>query len=247
MTHKPRIYQLLRQAGVIRTHEDAIRLFKAGKVLVNGRPVFNPEFQVNPKKKPVVVDGKPLILEIPKKYFVLNKPAGYLSTIKPVVGRSHVMELLKVEDSLKKTLFPVGRLDYETTGLMIVTNDGGLAHRVLRPEKKVEKEYRVVISGELDKTGLQALESGVAIQVDGQSYTTQPAKVSNVRMENNRTELTLVIKEGKKRQIRLMIAALGHVVLSLQRVRIGGLTLGNLAEGEYRELSKEEMVQKIFG
>lgn len=246
MVHKPRIYQLLRRAGLIDTRNDALVLLKSGKVLVNDKPVFNPDFQVNPKKEKITINDKPLTLEIQKKYFILNKPAGYLTSKKRSHGKRSVMELIHEPPLLKNTLFPVGRLDVNSTGLLIITNDGELAHHILRPTHHIEKEYLVLIKGRITGSDAKKLESGIIIPIDEKPYKTLPAKVKIIKTTPQTTELTLTIIEGKKRQVRLMVAALGYTVLSLHRIRIGNLKLGDIPEGTYKEISSEKITQALF-
>lgn len=247
MVHKPRISQLLRNAGLANTKADALELLTAGKVLVNGAPVFSPDFQANPKKERIEVNGMRLSLGLPKKYYIINKPAGCLTSKKRSDGRKYVMELLPVDRNLRNSLFPVGRLDYRTTGLLLITNDGALAHRILRPTGAIEKEYRVLAKGALTAEAIKALERGVVIGVDGRPYRTLPAKLTITERTAQTSRLQITITEGKKRQVRLMLAALGHPVLQLQRVRIGNVKLGNLADGCYRELTKEEAAGFLEG
>lgn len=245
MVNKPRIYQLLRQAGLINTRADAMKLLKEGKVLVNSKPVYNPEFQLNPKKESILVNNRPLSYT-PKKYFKLNKPLGYLTSKKSIHAKKHIMELIHCDKKLKNTLFPVGRLDYNTTGLIIITNDGDFAHKILQPNNKIEKEYIVTMKGRLSADEIKLLESGITIQVDNQPYKTLPAKVHAIHSSIQSTSFSVIITEGKKRQVRLMVAALGHELLSLKRVRIGALRLGSLAEGYFQELNENE-IKKIKG
>lgn len=241
MVHKPRIYQLLRKAGIIYTRNDALKLLNAGKVIVNGMPVRNPEFQVNPKKASIIVNNRQLNFNIEKKYFLLNKPIGYLTSKKPSDGKRHILELLNEPAEIKNSLFPVGRLDYNTSGLIILTNDGGFAHELTNPKSKIEKEYVVHVRGALSFAAVKKLESGVTITVDEHPYTTRPAKVRILKRLSLATELSMTVTEGKKRQIRLMLAALGHPVLSLQRVRIGSITLGSLKSGQYKEINEADI------
>ncbi len=237
MVHKPRIYQLLRRAGVIHTEKDALVLLRSGQVKVNGKPVHNPNFQVNHKKEQITVNDKPLSTELPKAYFILNKPVGYLTSKNPSGEKKSIMDLINCPKDLKNTLFPVGRLDYNTSGLILITNDGEFAHRILQPENQIEKEYRITLNKPLGSTHKIALEHGVAIQVNNQPYTTKPAKVTL-------NPLIITITEGKKRQVRLMFKSLGYTVTSLQRIRIGNLRL-KLKEGEYKKIEKEEALQAL--
>ncbi len=246
MVNKPRIYQLLRKAGLISTRLDAISLLKSGKVLINNRPVSNPDFQVNPKKEQILVDNTPLQLDTRKIYLILNKPPGYLTSKGCSTGKPIIMDLIKLDSKSKNTLFPVGRLDFKTSGLIITTNDGALANKILNPKNKIEKEYLVSVEGTLTPKDTAALENGVVISVDNKPYKTLPAKVNIISSTPNSTQLSITLVEGKKRQVRLMLAALGYKVLRLQRVRIANLVLGNLAEGSCKELSYGEIMSALF-
>ena len=240
MVKKQRIYQILRKAGLINTRADAIKLLNEGKVLVNNNPIYNPEFQVNPKKEIILVNNKPFS-SMPKKYFLLNKPLGYLTSKKRSLGKKHVLELIHCDKKLKNTLFPIGRLDYNTTGLLLITNDGDFAHKVLQPRNKIEKEYMVTMKGRLSDSDLKHLEMGIEIIVDNHPYKTLPAKVKIINSSTQSTSFSIIITEGKKRQVRLMVAALGHTILSLKRIRIGTLLLGEIPESNFRELTENEM------
>src|SRR3989338_5747036 len=195
MVKKQRIYQILRKAGLINTRADAIKLLNEGKVLVNNNPIYNPEFQVNPKKEIILVNNKPFS-SMPKKYFLLNKPLGYLTSKKRSLGKKHVLELIHCDKKLKNTLFPIGRLDYNTTGLLLITNDGDFAHQLLQPKNKIEKEYVVAIEGHLSDDDIRLLETGITIQVDNHPYKTLPAKVCIISSKQS-TSFSLTITEGK--------------------------------------------------
>lgn len=246
MVQKPRIYQILRRAGLIETKEDALRLVRMGKIVVNGKSVKTLDFQANPKKDDIFIGGKKIVFCIEKRYFILNKPVGYLTSKKESEGKRSVMDFVVVDRKVKNTLFPVGRLDYSTSGLIIITNDGELAHQILQPRKHIEKEYRVVVEGYFSDSDVRRIEEGVSILVNGEQYTTLPAKIKIVKKEKQKTECMIIITEGKKRQVRLMMQAMGHLVIALHRTRIGGLTLEGVAEGKCREYSKEGMYAALF-
>ena len=237
MVNKPRIYQLLRRAGVIHTEKDAIALLNSGQVKVNDKPIHNPNFQVNPKKEQITINDIPLPTQVKKVYFILNKPAGYLTSKNPSGDKKSIMDLIDCPKELKNTLFPVGRLDYNSSGLIIITNDGDFAHQILQPKNRIEKEYLVTLDRPLAVADRVKLENGVIITVSNKPYKTKPATISL-------NPLTITIIEGKKRQVRLMFKALGYTVTELQRIRIGNLKL-NIKGAEYKEIEKEEALQAL--
>ena len=253
MVHKPTIYQLLRKAGIISLRKDTETLLKEGKISVDGKVISRLDYQINPKKEKITVSGKLLLSEseskfpVPQKIFMLHKPIGYLTTKIQVHGRKNVMELIQEDMTLKNSLFPVGQLDFNTSGLLIITNDGALAKRLLDPYKKVEKEYLVEISGKLSDKAVKKIKKGMIIQLEEGLYKTLPAEIrikERDALENIHTQktiFTLILHEGKKRQIRRMMDTLGYKVLKLHRFRIGKLVLGDLKEGKYREVGREEI------
>jgi pseudouridine synthase len=203
-------------------------------VLVNGRPA-TPGLQVTPDVDRVTVDGRPVEPLTTWTYLMLNKPAGVLSSVGDARGRPTVTGGLAPE----RRLFPVGRLDLRSRGLVLLTDDGDLAMRVMHPRYGVEKEYVVVISGEPDPTSLERLARGMSI---GDEHFL-PVVVRVLDARRRQTSLSMVLREGHKREIRRMWRALGRKVLDLQRIRIDGLDLGNLKEGAVRELSSAEVAK----
>ena len=209
---------------------------QAGFVTVNGESVLVPGHPVNIGIDAVEFEGKrvePLSEHI---YLMLNKPAGYLTTRRDERRRPTVMDLVA---DLSDTIYPVGRLDLETEGLLLFTNDGDFAYRLLHPSHEVEKIYLVWVKGAPSEDAVQRLRQGVTIP----SGTTAPAKVKRLKVSKDgaTTKFEIVIHEGKKRQVRLMFKAVGHPVIRLKRVRIGNLRLGNLPSGGYRFLTSEEI------
>lgn len=226
-----RLQKTLAAAGLgsRRKCEDII---EAGRVAVNGRRASLGD-RVDPARDRVSVDGIPVDLEVEKVYFLLNKPPGYITTVRDTRGRATVMDLLRE----KGRLFPVGRLDRDTRGLLLITNDGYLAHRLLHPSKGVEKSYVVEAKGRLPERGLARLRRGMELE-DGK---TAPAKVKVLRREESGCLLEITIHEGRKRQVRRMCAAVGLEVVDLIRTRFGPLDLGGLKEGAYRPLREDEV------
>ncbi len=188
----------------------------------------------DPQRQRIEVDGRSIHAE-PLVYWLAHKPAGMLSTRRDPQGRPTVLSLLPA--GLPR-VFPVGRLDADTEGLVLLTNDGPLAHRLLHPSLGSEREYRVTVRGRMSDASFRELERGLPL--DG--VAAAPARVGGVRYEGrDRTRFDLVMIEGRKRQIRRTLARLGHPVLALLRIRMGPLRLGTLSAGEARPLSPREL------
>jgi 23S rRNA pseudouridine2605 synthase len=190
---------------------------------------------IDPAADEVWVDGRKVpSLPARREYIILYKPAGYVTTMKDPYGRPTVSVLVKDAGA---RVFPVGRLDMDTTGLLLLTNDGELANRLSHPSYGVEKEYLVRVKGQLAADVLRRLERGVELE-DG---LTAPARVRLVRGGKRNPVVSLTIREGRNRQVRRMLEAVGHPVTGLKRVRYGPLTLAGLKEGEWRRLNSEEV------
>jgi len=222
-----RLQKLLARAGLgsRRSCEDLIR---EGRVTVNGRRV-----ELGAKADPgddIRVDGRPVSIPEGHVYLVLNKPPGYVTTTDDPQGRPTVMDL--VPAALRDRVFPVGRLDQDSTGLLLLTDDGDLGQRLLHPKHHVAKEYLADVEGTPSESRLGRLRSGVNLE-DG---PTQPAEVMLVAQGGGEARLRITITEGRNRQVRRMCAAIGHRVRRLKRVAIGPLRLGELSLGAVREL-----------
>ena len=168
-----------------------------------------------------------------KVYFMLNKPLEVLSASSDDRGRKTVVDLIKTD----KRIFPIGRLDYMTSGLILLTNDGELFNRLVHPKSEIYKKYYIKVFGEVKKEEIEELKKGVLLE-DGK---TLPAKISGIKYDKYKTSMYISIREGRNRQIRRMIEKFGYKVLMLRREKIGELSLGDLKEGKYRELTKEEI------
>jgi 23S rRNA pseudouridine2605 synthase len=228
-----RLQKFLARAGVAsrRGSED---LMTAGRVRVNGAVVSELGAKVDPTSDVVTVDGTVVVLGEKPVYLALNKPAGVVTTMSDPRGRTTVASLAPVKQH--PGLFPVGRLDYTTTGLLLFTTDGELAHRVLHPRWKVEKTYRVLVDGRPTQADLDRLREGVSLD-DG---LTAPARVTALRLgPTSYCEIT--IREGRKRQVRRMFSAIGHPVIELMRTSFGPVHLGDLPKAAWRYLSQEEV------
>ena len=231
-----RLQKYLASAGVV-SRRASEKLILEGKVAVNGKVVTELGTKVIPGKDKVTVDGKPVRTEEQLVYYLMNKPAGYLTTVKDTHDRPTVMDLLA---GIPYRVFPVGRLDFETEGLLLLTNDGEFAYRMTHPKFKIKKTYLATVQGELTKERLQMLREGVELE-DGK---TAPAEVKVVRQEKHRTVVEITIHEGKNRQVRRMFKAVKNPVLELKRINVGGLTLKGVGSGEIRSLTDEEL-QKL--
>lgn len=205
-----------------------------GRVEVNGCKIDVLGTKINPKTDTIAVDGKNIYPEEEKVYILLNKPVGYVTTVHDPYDRPKVLDLLC---GITQRIYPVGRLDSDTSGLLILTNDGEFTHGVTHPRHKIEKTYRVTVLGLLPKMALKRLQSGVDIG----DYMTAPAWAQVERQSQKYTELILKISEGKNRQIRRMFDALSHPVLKLERIAIGGISTGRLENGKWRFLTEKEI------
>ena len=200
---------------------------RAGRVTVNGQRVTDPASDTTDRDE-VVVDGAPVGRE-ERVVYMLNKPGGVVSTASDTHGRPTVVSIVASD----KRVYPVGRLDADTTGLILLTNDGELANRLMHPSYEVPRTYRAKVDGRVEEPDLRRLREGVELD-DGK---TAPAKVRQV----NPGEIELTIHEGRKRQVRRMLEAVGHPVQDLERTALGPLRLEGLARGEYRELTPAEV------
>jgi len=227
-----RLQKVLARAGVgsRRTNE---MLIAAGRVTVNGEVAVLGR-RVDPANDRIALDGVPVIVDATLVHWVLNKPAGYVTTAHDTHGRATVLDLVPDQPRV----FPVGRLDLDTEGLLLLTNDGDLAELLTHPRHGVEKEYFAEVEGKPSPAALRTLRAGVELD-DG---PTQPARVKIVQESaSGTTALEIVVKEGRKRMVRRMCAAVGHPVVRLARTRIGPLRDSRLAPGTWRALTTEEV------
>ncbi|HEY8416728.1 MAG TPA: pseudouridine synthase [Limnochordales bacterium] len=208
-------------------------LIALGRVQVNGRTVTEPGFKVDPDRDEVRVDGRVIRPASDFRYIMLHKPAGYVTTVTDPQGRPTVMALVPAD----RRLFPVGRLDLDTEGLLLLTDDGALAHRLTHPRYGVPKIYQARVAGAVSEEALSRLRQGVLLE-DG---PTAPARVRLLRQDADGALLEIELKEGRKRQVRRMCQAVGHPVLYLKRVAFGPLRLGRLPKGRYRPLTPAEV------
>lgn len=218
------------------TRSEVKKLITKGQIQVNGTIVKKPEFKLDPISDRVQYQDRE-IMYVTYEYYMLNKPSGVISATEDKRDTT-VIDL--IESRQRKDLFPVGRLDKDTEGLLLITNDGALAHRLLSPKKHVDKTYYAKICGEVTKEDIEIFEKGVCI---GDEKLTLPAKLVILK-SGAESEIELTIQEGRFHQVKRMFQAVGKEVVYLKRLSMGGLSLDpSLKPGEYRKLTKEEMEQ----
>ncbi|SDY49524.1 23S rRNA pseudouridine2605 synthase [Proteiniborus ethanoligenes] len=228
-----RLQKFMAQCGIAsRRKSEEIILNR--RVKVNGVTVTELGFKINPLKDVIIVDGKRIKHKEKKVYIIMNKPKGYVTTVSDEYDRKTVLDLLK---NVKERVYPVGRLDYDSSGLLILTNDGELAYGLTHPKNQVVKTYIATIKGKPDDEKLDKFRNG--IKIDG--YTTSEAQIETLNYVNDKSLMRIQIHEGRNRQIRRMCEAIGHPVISLKRIAIGELELGTLKKGCWRFLSDEEI------
>ncbi len=214
----------------------AEEIISAGRVTVNGEKITEQGVKVEIGADTVKLDGKVIKPSGKMFYIMLNKPVGYVTTVKDQFERPTVIDLIGTE--IHERIFPVGRLDYETEGLLLLTNDGDFTYKVTHPKHNIEKTYIAVLKGGITIKGLAQLRRGVKLD-DG--FVTSPAQVEMLDAENGHTTIKITIHEGKNRQVRRMFEAVGSKVKELQRVSIGTVELGNLPLGRWRHLTSHEI------
>lgn len=227
-----RINKYIAQAGVA-SRRKADELIANGNVKVNGLILKEPGYDVV-SGDVVEVNGRRIEAEEKKVYILLNKPVGYITSVSDDRDRLTVMDLVQDVDA---RIFPVGRLDYNTSGMLIMTNDGDFAYTLSHPKHEMPKTYRAVVAGVLSNEKCAKLREGVDIG----GFVTSKAKVEIVKGHPRNTVVDITIHEGKNRQVRKMFKAVGNNVQSLERIAIGDVRLGRLAEGHYRKLTREEI------
>ncbi|MDY0189648.1 MAG: pseudouridine synthase [Desulfuromonas sp.] len=234
MSQPQRIQKLIAQAGLA-SRRKAEEWISQGRVTVNAQPAqLGDKADLSVDK--VCVNGVELGKQQEKVYLLLNKPIGYVTTLNDPQGRPTINDFLQ---DISQRLFPVGRLDLNTEGLLLLTNDGDLAAHILHPRHKIPKTYLVKISGTLSPNAQQALERGVMLE----EGITAPAKIAHVRSSARNTWFELTITEGRNRQVRRMCSVVGSSVSSLKRVRMANIELGNLAPGKTRFLRDDELAK----
>jgi pseudouridine synthase len=229
-----RLQKVISQAGVA-SRRKAEEWIAQGRVTVNGRAVTQLGTKVDPDRDKIQVEGRLILSATPKLYVMMNKPRGVVTTLSDPEGRPTVKDLLR---GVPARLFPVGRLDYDTEGLLLLTNDGELAHALMHPSSEVPKTYHAKVKGRPTEAALKKLSRGGMPLVGGE---TSPCVVRPLKTTESNAWVEVTLHEGKKRQVRRMLERVGHPVLKLKRVRYAFLSLGNLDLGEFRHLTASEV------
>ena len=230
-----RINKFLAQAG-LGSRRACEKFVLEGKIKINGKIITNLATDIDPEKDKITFEDKLLKITQRKIYLILNKPSGYLVTSSDPFKRKTVLDLVPI---FPERIFPIGRLDKSSCGLMILTNDGDLTNKIMHPKKKIPKVYLVKVKGILSQSQINKLRYGVILDDD----RTLPAKVyiKSYNQSNDITKLRMILYEGRNRQIRRMIKEIGNRVISLKRVQIGVIKLGRLPEGHWRFLKYKEI------
>lgn len=232
-----RLQKIIAKMGIA-SRRAAEELIIEGRVTVNGQTAII-GMKADSSKDHIKVNGKLLTKPEPKIYLMMNKPVGVITTLAETEERPTIRDFIR---KVKYRVFPVGRLDYDSEGLLLLTNDGDFAQSILHPSKKIPKTYHVKIKGILAEDAIEKLKNGIRLN-DG---LTAPAKVKKLKKSEENSWIEITIYEGRKRQIRRMIERIGHSVIKLKRVKINGIEIGGLEPGAIRYLTPEE-VTKIKG
>lgn len=227
-----RLNKFLANSGVA-SRRKSEKIIEAGRVKINGKIITDLSTRVN-KDDIVLVDDKEINLIEDNLYILLNKPIGFTSTVKDPHAKRTVLDLLQLNG---RRLYPVGRLDKDSCGALLISDDGDFTYKLTHPKHDIFKTYFVIVEGITEDKDLKKLENGVVI--DG--YKTNKAVVEKLQTKDNKTELNITIGEGRNRQVRKMFQYIGHKVIYLKRISIGEVKLGDLPEGKFRNLTKEEL------
>ncbi|MGI5892226.1 MAG: pseudouridine synthase [Bacillota bacterium] len=231
--HYERLQKTISRLGIA-SRRTAEQMILDGRVRVNGRVVSQLGTKIDPQKDNIYVDNVLYNTRPPLQYILLYKPAGWICSLNDEKGRRTVIDLL---EGITDRVYPVGRLDYATSGVLLLTNDGQLANNLLHPSKEVRKTYLVELLGQPTKEQIQQLRQGIRLS-DG---ITAPAKVKILPKRDSKCLLEITIHEGRNRQVRRMMEAIGQEVLHLKRIAFAGLTLEGLKPGQWRYLNDEEL------
>lgn len=227
-----RLQKYIAESGVC-SRRKAEELILNNKVAVNGKIINELGYKIQKSVDVVKVDHEVIKPEEAKVYYMLNKPIGYITTSKEQFNRPTVLDLIKTQ----YRVYPIGRLDYDTSGLLLLTNDGEVANNITHPKFNINKTYLANVKGLISKSEIKRFEDGLKIE----DYTTAPAVLNVIETHNSSSIVEITIHEGRNRQVRKMCHAIGHNIISLKRISIGEIKLDNLKEGKYRELTPKEV------
>lgn len=230
-----RLQKFLARAG-ISSRRGAEELISKGEIRVNGKVVTELGTKINPAKDRVTYQKQLVQITHKKVYYILNKPKGYISTVKDDRGRKTVVDILS---NVEERIFPIGRLDYNTEGLLLLTNDGDFMQKLIHPKYEIEKTYVVKIGGRINEEEMQKLADGVML--DGRKTSPATIYYNGYDRDKQISDLEITIHEGRNRQVRRMFEAIGYEVKALKRITFAGLTLNGLPRGRYRQLYPNEL------
>ncbi len=228
-----RLQKFLASSGVA-SRRKAEEIIASGRVSVNGNIIKEMGFTVEPGKDTVLLDGKELKGEAKKRYIILNKPKGYITTMKDQFDRADIRSLI---EGVNERVFPIGRLDYDTEGLLLLTNDGDFANAIAHPKNMIDKVYIAKIRGDFSEEKAEKLRKGVVIE----GKRTAPSGITILKTDDCHTEVKVKIHEGRNRQVRKMFNAVSCDVTHLKRISVGKFNLGNLPLGKWRDFNEAEM------
>lgn len=228
-----RLQKYIALSGVA-SRRKAEELIQAGRVKVNDVTISEMGVNINPDVDHVAVDNKPIRVEDKKIYIMLHKPEGYVTTVTDQFNRPTVIDLIQ---DIQERIYPVGRLDYDTSGLLLMTNDGDLTYQLTHPKHEISKTYITTVKGQLNEKEQNRFECGIDIG----GYTTAPAELEVLKVDRSFSTIKVIIREGKNRQIRKMFDVLNHPVVTLKRIAMGNLDIAQLPKGKWRHLSPEEV------
>ncbi|MCR6515780.1 MAG: pseudouridine synthase [Clostridium sp.] len=229
---KERLQKYMASCGVA-SRRKCEEIILSGRVTVNDKLVTELGSKIDTDIDKVFLDGILINKEEFKRYIILNKPVGIITSVKDEKNRKTVLDIVDVNERV----YPVGRLDYDSSGLLLLTNDGEFYNKIIHPRVEVNKVYIAKVSGTFTKEDISKFENGIDIG----GYITAKSKIKVIKQSSKESVVEIIIHEGKNRQIRRMCSALNHDVISLKRVAIGNIKLGNLKPSEYRELNKSEI------
>lgn len=233
-----RLQKYMARCGVA-SRRKCEEIILSSKVKINDKIVNELGVKIDPSKDKVFYNGKRILPEENKLYIMLNKPEGYITSVKDEKGRKTILDLVKVNERI----YPIGRLDYDSSGLILLTNDGDIYNKIIHPRVEVEKKYIALCKGVFSDEEIKKFENGIDIG----GYITANAKIKLIDKEKDKKTnavnslVEIIIHEGKNRQIRKMCSALGHEVITLKRVAVGDIKLGYLKRGEWRNLTEDEL------
>jgi pseudouridine synthase len=246
---KLHLHQVLSRAGLFKTKKEMLEAVLRGEFELDGEVLKSPMYRFNPEKRKVTHKGKPIIVKEEMKYLLVNKPVGYISgeltAEQARNGKKSIYDLIKMEQGLKNTLFCVGRLDEESSGLIIITNDGKLGYKITNPNSGIKKKYYVELENNLSESTENKILKGVRIKVPSDNGLVEHIAECQLKRIDER-RLFVTIDEGKKREVRKIFEAVSNKVIKLERVSIGSIKLDNLKPGDYKEVEVGFIKERLY-